>query len=259
LSLASPPALAKQDCDFNQAATRTGITAGGLGLYLASELSKGALAGDQPRWIDSDINGFDRLGEKMRWQADALDEGAASVSDQLLVVSGAAIPVLTLAGQSRGWCLVEDFMAIYEGVGAAMILNQSAKFIALRQRPFVRDLREEERSEICADPGECKDLNLSFYSGHATWTFSVASAAFAIAKQRGYDTATAAAVLGGMSATLTAYLRVAAGKHYLSDVATGAALGIAVGYLVPTYLHPVLKERAALLPTRNGFSLVGSF
>jgi hypothetical protein len=46
-------------------------------------------------------------------------------------------------------------------------------------------------------------------------------------------------------AAATGYLRIAADSHYFSDVLVGAAVGTAVGLLVPHLLH---KERVPLPP-----------
>lgn len=252
------PASAKRRCDPKKAAIRFATGSGIMLAYASTEYTKGLLD-PAPRWTDPEINAYDRLGEAMRWQPETLDEGAASLSDVLLGVGALATPGVALLGESPGFCLVEDVGAIYEGVGVAALINQSAKFLAKRERPFTRDLSPEEEASICADARECTDLNLSFYSGHASWTASLAGAAFAIAAQRQYKTRPAVVAFGGMTAVLTAYLRVAAGKHYLSDVTVGLVAGAAIGYAVPTYVHPLFKERAAILPTKNGLSLVGSF
>ena len=50
-----------------------------------------------------------------------------------------------------------------------------------------------------------------------------------------YDSVTCAALLA--TATATGVLRMGADKHYASDVVVGAALGVTVGYLLPTTLH----------------------
>jgi membrane-associated phospholipid phosphatase len=41
------------------------------------------------------------------------------------------------------------------------------------------------------------------------------------------------ALIGFPVAALTGYLRIAGDKHYMSDVLTGAAVGSAIGYMVP--------------------------
>lgn len=48
----------------------------------------------------------------------------------------------------------------------------------------------------------------------------------------------------------------AADRHYLTDVAAGAAAGTAIG---PLLLHPHLRRRLEVVPTGRGISAVGTF
>jgi membrane-associated phospholipid phosphatase len=45
---------------------------------------------------------------------------------------------------------------------------------------------------------------------------------------------------------VSGYLRIAADKHYLSDVLTGALLGSAMGVAIPLLLHPRRTESDSL-------------
>jgi membrane-associated phospholipid phosphatase len=54
---------------------------------------------------------------------------------------------------------------------------------------------------------------------------------------RGYRWAPVIYVAGGLIGAATAYLRIAADQHYLTDVVTGAVLGSAVGAGVPYLFH----------------------
>ena len=42
---------------------------------------------------------------------------------------------------------------------------------------------------------------------------------------------------GAFIAVSTSYLRLAADKHYLSDVVTGTVIGTAVGFFIPYLFH----------------------
>ena len=44
-------------------------------------------------------------------------------------------------------------------------------------------------------------------------------------------------------AATTGYLRIAADKHYFSDVLSGALIGSAVGFMVPYLFHPPSQEK----------------
>jgi membrane-associated phospholipid phosphatase len=104
--------------------------------------------------------------------------------------------------------------------------------------------------------------NGSFLSGHASMSFAGASAAcahhFAFPMYGGNaaDAITCGTLL--TSATIVGVLRIAADKHWWSDVVTGGLLGTAVGFGIPFFLHygggpmnaasSLLGQRVALLP-----------
>jgi membrane-associated phospholipid phosphatase len=60
--------------------------------------------------------------------------------------------------------------------------------------------------------------------------------------------------IGYALAATTAYLRIAADKHYFTDVITGTAVGIGAGLAVP-----IVEEHAQLVPNGTGVAVVGTF
>jgi membrane-associated phospholipid phosphatase len=119
--------------------------------------------------------------------------------------------------------------------------------------------------------GEARNDNTasgSFYSGHTSAAFTVAVFTGMVydAAHPGssYSTAVWAGALG--AATLMGVLRVAAGKHYPSDVVVGAVMGSLVGWLVPT-LHKTNAEspgqatsgQARMLAVPRGIGIGFSF
>ena len=81
------------------------------------------------------------------------------------------------------------------------------------------------------------DGNLSFFSGHTSFAFSLAVASGTVASMRGYRAAPAVWGVGLGAAAVTGYLRIAADRHYATDVMTGALVGSALGFAVPYLLH----------------------
>lgn len=68
---------------------------------------------------------------------------------------------------------------------------------------------------------------------------------------------------GGMIfATLTARLRMAADRHYLSDVLVGSAVGSAAGFLMPYFFHrpgaKPLPVALAVSASHEGATVVAS-
>lgn len=126
-----------------------------------------------------------------------------------------------------------DLLVVAESSVLALDLDQAVKFSVGRERPFVHALPASQKS-LTAAPD---DNNVSFFSGHTSWTFALATSAATVAWLHGYRLAPCILGVGLILAASTAYLRIAADKHYLTDVLTGAALGSAIGVGLPYLLH----------------------
>jgi hypothetical protein len=141
---------------------------------------------------------------------------------------------------------------VLSGAAAVSLINQTIKFTFGRSRPFVR----------FGDPNmeHHPDDNLSFFSGHTSFTFALAVSAGMVAHRRHYK-AEPVIWAGGLAlAAGTGYLRIAGDKHYFSDVVLGAIAGTAAGIVVPLWLHDeVLGKDVNIVPTGKGVAIVGSF
>ncbi len=134
----------------------------------------------------------------------ALGDGAA-----MAIVSGGTF----LAGLATG---DEDLTRTGERLLATMALAAGAvhvtKFVFGRSRPY------EGEGALSFNPGT---PGSSFYSGHATMAFAMATAL-----SEEIDN-TAATVILYSAASLAGYSRVYDDQHWLSDVVMGAVMGIA--------------------------------
>lgn len=240
----------------------TGVAA--MGWLVSETAEKSALAPATCRWCED--NAFDRFGRGVHWSPQ--EQGTA---DSLSNVAGfAAVPLTVIGLQS--WLAVdfgaarkipEDLLIIGESAMLALVVNQGVKFAAGRERPFVHALLPGQKP-LTKNPS---DNNLSFFSGHTTFTFSLVVAAGTVAGQRGYRGSALIWGVGLPLAATTAYFRMAADRHYLSDVLVGMAVGSAFGVGVPLLLHPRVEGpgpsratvRVRLLPSADGAALVGSF
>lgn len=230
---AAPFALAFAPArDWTILATAVAIDLG-LELTLAQRLpgcrwcDYGTDAAGQP--IDT-LNGLDRAGRRLRWRDPAR---AATLSD----VSQAAIPALAggalvWLGQRDGATRAQswhDLVIMGQAVAVTRAVTQVVKVSVRRHRPFVHAQGPDAVAEA-------PDGTLSFFSGHASTSFSIAASAATVATLRGYRAApwmwTGLAIAG-----TTGYLRMAADKHYATDVLTGAAVGTAVGVGLTYLLH----------------------
>jgi membrane-associated phospholipid phosphatase len=237
------------------------ITLVGAGLWIASEFAfKEQLAPERCRWCDRTedgadaLNGLDRsMRRGLRWTD---TEAAGRASDMLLFVG---VPATTLGlswlaarHDGRASDFPVDALIVLQAAVVSADLNQIVKFAVGRQRP-------------CAHyAGDCgggagralADQNLSFYSGHASVSFTLATASGTVASMRGYRRAPWIWAVGLALATTTSYLRIAADRHYMTDVLTGAALGSAVGLALPRLLHrpgrPLDRFVPAAVPQPGG-------
>jgi hypothetical protein len=138
-----------------------------------------------------------------------------------------------------------------------------------RQRPY---------GPMCGTPQlpanavdcESSEEYRSFFSGHATFSFT--AAALVCLNHTSTDLLGApwdAISCGGayVVAAATSTFRVLGDEHWASDVIAGALVGTIVGYGVPLlhYRHHTIGRMSLggvtlqLVPSRNGASLVGSF
>jgi membrane-associated phospholipid phosphatase len=121
-----------------------------------------------------------------------------------------------------------DFLIITEATAVTMDLNQGIKFAAARERPYVR---------FHTDQGLPHDGELSFFSGHTCFTFALAASSGTVATMRGYRWAPWVWAQGMAIAAATGYLRIAADRHYFTDVLTGALVGSMMGFAIPYVFH----------------------
>ena len=243
LSLVAGPVPAAEPGDRIRydAPTSLPLTLGATALWIGTEFPlKRALAPDSCRWCDRDDQGRERLNaldasmrDRLRW--DDVD-APRRVSDALLF---AGVPAVAMGGMwlaarhdGREDEFGENAVMMFEAVAVSMTLNQAAKFLLARQRPYIHFARHGPASRL-----PDSDDNLSFYSGHAAVTLSLAAASGTIASLRGYRRGAMAWVPSAILATTTGYLRIACDRHYFTDVLAGLGVGAAVGLALPRAMH----------------------
>jgi membrane-associated phospholipid phosphatase len=219
----------------------------------AYELSEGVfkkdLAPASCRWCSTnDLD--DAAREALLWNDTTW---ARHISDAGLVIAPMfSIGMLTLAADHDdhlgNWHT--DASVVLESGVIAMGVDQIVKFAVGRERPFVHVLPADQKGKT-AQP---EDNNLSFFSGHTTWTFALAVGAGTVAQLRGYRYAPWVWAGGLTIAATTGYMRIASDKHYLTDVLTSAAVGGLIGWGVPCYFHRHKAGDAQLVgaPSKGG-------
>jgi membrane-associated phospholipid phosphatase len=206
------------------------VTAAAAAALVGSELAKDWLAPSSCRVCDPGrLDAWTR--ERLVLGHDQLARRASDVLAYGVLPAAVATHALLAARGARDEGLV-DVLIVAEATALAMDLAQVAKFAVGRQRPYAHYGNWPDPARA----GESDD-NLSFFSGHTTAAFALASAAGTVANLRGYRSAPWVWGVGMTLAASVGYLRMAGDKHYLTDVLTGAAVGTAAGIALPRLLH----------------------
>jgi membrane-associated phospholipid phosphatase len=219
------------------------------------------------KWTEQ--NGFDNgIRSALRVSSEGGRQAMGYTSDALvyLLIAAPFLNATLVAGVEHerwdvGWRLIVlDAQAIL----LATTITISIQKAVARERPFVQECRTNPSLKDCSSGGQ----NQSFPSGHTTAAFAaVALECF----HHGYldtsHTGWGAAVcpLTVAAAVGTGILRIAADKHWATDIIVGATIGGLVGYAVPA-LHLLGQEKKdgpVLTPTISGttvgLTLAGRF
>lgn len=197
-----------------------GLTAAFLaGTLVARRVSTLSPGGD-PTWFPGDV------GVRAYHSV-----AAARLSDALLALD-MVIPVAGQVGLGVDERFLNSSLVYAETLSVNLMLNAFTKVVVRRPRPY------SQRVLALGRASNDDDLNVSFYSGHSSMSFASAiSGSYLFAEAT--PSRASRYVMWGAELTLAsvvAGLRVRAGKHYFSDVITGAIVGAGLGVAVPV-LH----------------------
>ncbi len=225
-----------------------GLTAGGVALFAGAAV---AYWGQDPLTMGeivtldpADINGFDRSATT-QWSPTAHD-----ASNGLVLPLMAAPLVLAIAtpGSRQSWTVAAMYgEVLLVGNGLGELLNG----VTNRTRPFVynRDLDPDEaRFEV--------DARRAFPSGHTANAFAAAVFLSSVyAKLHPGSSARTWMWAGSLTlAATTGYMRYQGGKHYPTDIISGAIIGSLVGWGVPK-LHEVDGVNLTIAPSEGGIAI----
>lgn len=259
---APPPAVAPSPPPSPPAPTRTSnelryslaidlpVTLAAAGWLFGSEAGKQDLVPSScvicelgPNGADH-LNGFDAYFRRAFVRRDTT---AADVTSNVLgygVAPTSAIVLLALAAQRDDGSLQNtpvDLLLTAEATFLSMDVNQVVKLLLPRERPFLHFADADTR----ATP-QSAESRVSFYSLHTSATFALAVSAGTIAELRGYSIAPLIFGSGLLVGAATGYMRMAADKHYMSDVLVGAGMGSLIGFVVPYSFHRPLPGNLRL-------------
>ena len=221
--------------DIVQESITLGSGIAGLGIYIALPAITNIDQNDQRSESRAWLNPLDS------WSAGFYNPPADTASTVLLAAMATVPCGLLVPQMDQGqW---DNTLTLFTMYGETLVcdlgLNMAVKRLTGRGRPYVYDtgISDAQKEEFGTDYYE------SFYSGHTSISFS--SAVFlSIVFDKLYPGTYWTPVIWTTSliaAATVGCLRIAAGKHYLTDVMVGAAAGAATGWLIP-WMHEKRKD-----------------
>ena len=190
-----------------------------LGLFISIEYELIDLNSFQNKEIYQPNKVDNYFRNKMLWNDKNIDK-AKIFSDVLLygIVLG-SIPTTPLLSKKNNYKSMA--LANIEVLAINGLVTDITKYLVGRQRPHSHFKTYEHE----------KDAFKSFFSGHTSSAFAIATSS---AMMLSGEYKSRKPLIWGSSyaiAGATGYFRVAADKHYLSDVIVGAIVGSSIGYL----------------------------
>jgi membrane-associated phospholipid phosphatase len=227
------------------------ITAAALAFWGGTQLFESRLAPAHCRWCDP--GSLDAsVRSTLRWNDTSAANLASNLGAYLFVpVTSLGLLALDAGREGRLGELPGDGLVIAEAVALNGAATQIVKFAAGRERPFVHALPAGQKP-LTAHPA---DNNVSFYSSHTSFAFSLAVSTATVASMRHYRWAPLIWAVGLAAAAMVGYLRIAADQHYFTDVLVGAAAGSAIGFAVPYGFHRG-EGALAVSPVQGGGAML---
>ncbi len=142
--------------------------------------------------------------------------------------------------------LIDDILPVAETVAISQLFSQVFKWTIRRRRPY---------KEFDPSRPYTPEENVSMASGHASLGFAITASAGMICHWRHYWTEPYVWGTGIALSLSTEYLRMAADKHYLSDVVVGGLIGLGSGLVVPR----LMRRDVRIVPVPGGAAVVGQF
>ena len=198
------------------------------------------------------VNGLDDF---FRSSLNHSKEGPASTISDIIgygvaPATGIALAIIVPMADKRGNEAALDVLLVVEASLTFGVVQQGLTALLPRERPSVHALPGDERERALQRHSSFE----SFPAGHNGLAFAIAAAGGTVATMRGYRLAPLVWIVGGALAVTVSYLRIAADRHYFTDVMAGAALGVGIGIGVPLLFHRPVKDekRAAALRWLDG-------
>jgi membrane-associated phospholipid phosphatase len=252
----APPLWRPAWRDFSWIEGATTVSAGAATLVLALHRPP-----DEPRWRGG-ILFDDPVRRSLRLSSPDARATARRIGDWPYYMAGImpllADPIVAWLAHDDAHAAVNAELMALEAFSYAGLLSFVSTRISVRERPDTTECRRQS-----ADGAACERDTEAFWSGHTT--IVAASAGIVCANHRamplwGSAAADVSACVASSSAALvTAISRLAADRHYATDVLVGFSVGFGFGFGVPTLLHygrASLPVTVAVQPVPSGGALL---
>lgn len=224
------------------------ITVGLGAVWLANTtVLKSTFTSDTCRWCEPP--GFDKSARDAVVWNDVKRAGFLSDMDAYVLAPAIGLTLLIIADRDASWSrLLDDVIPVAETVAVSQVLVQVIKFATGRQRPYAY-------YKSTKYPAGSSEENIAFPSGHSSLGFAITAAAGMVCHWRHYWTEPYVWASGIALSLSTEYLRMAADRHWLSDVVVGGGIGLASGLLIPR----LMRRDFVIAPVPGGAAVVGQF
>jgi undecaprenyl-diphosphatase len=240
------------------------VAGGGFAGLLGLVLSSGEISATPPG----------PTSNLLPWDRGTVTQTIDSNADTLSTIGlwaavGFAVLDPTLSGFRDGWDAgLVDAMLYAETLALTQVVTSFTKIAVRRPRPIdylnCPYMNGPSTKPSCLEGST--DLELSFFSGHASTVASIGATATYLAFVRDPNTPRPWITLGAATAltAFVSYERVRSGQHFPTDVVVGSLTGAAIGVLVP-HMHrhkqesPSVWVGAAPAPGGGALTLGGVF
>ena len=154
----------------------------------------------------------------------------STVSDYLVLGGLALGGTASLIGERDAKLWAQDLAITSESFLATMLVVLAVKRLSARVRPAVHF--NHPNPHLSRD-----EYYQSFVSGHSAAIASIAASAVTLAYLRDYGYRNIALITGIAFTLSVGILRIAADRHWLTDVVTGWVIGATFGVFIPLLFH----------------------
>jgi len=201
---------------------------------------------EEPRWtaagpVDRAARRGLALGTRRGRERISLASDALLLALMLYPVLVDALLVAGVAEQE--WEVAKQLAVIdLQSLMLSYLVSMGTSRYVARQRPFMRECdTDPDYAKECTEQNFFAERNTSFIGGHALVAFSAAGLVCVhhqyldLYGSNAADTAACGVALAAAGGVFG--MRMAAERHWLSDMLVGAGLGLAAGWLLPAFAY----------------------